>query len=100
VVDVDEDDGERLEPDVQQTVDEGDVEVEQEGNRFCETDGERFDESHLDDLAACHAFSIDLGLALKVEIAREFAIPGSPSIEDVAGTRFRQAERQEDQTEP
>lgn len=63
VVDGDEDEGERFEPEVEESVDEGDVEVEEEDDGFGEGEGEGADEGHLDDFSAGHAFGFELWLA-------------------------------------
>ena len=50
LVDADEDDGEGFEPDVQETVDEGDVQIEEEDHWFCKVEGDGPDESDERDL--------------------------------------------------
>ncbi len=46
VIDFDEDDGEALEPEVEESVDEREVHVQKEADRFREREGERPDEDH------------------------------------------------------
>ena len=65
MVDFDEHDGERLEPEVEQCVDERDVEVEYKDNGLLEIKRERPDQ-HIDgDIASSQALSIDLRLRLE-----------------------------------
>ena len=73
VVDLAEDDGEGLEPEVEETVDEGDVEVEGEADGFLQGEGEGADEDHEEDFLRGHAFGFDLGLAFDVGVASNLA---------------------------
>lgn len=56
LVDTDEDDGEGFEPEVEERVDEGDVEVQEETDGFGEAKGKGADEGHFDDFVSGHAF--------------------------------------------
>lgn len=82
-VNLHEDDGERLEPDVQQSVDQCNVHIQEKHNGFAETQRERADEHHLDDLPAAHVLRFDLRLAFEVGISAGMAHADGASIEDI-----------------
>lgn len=84
VVDGAEDDGEGLEPEVEEAVGEGDVEVEREADGFLDGEGEGPDEDHEQDVLRGHAFGFELGLAFDVGVAGDGADVGSAAVEDVA----------------
>ena len=58
LVDADEDDGKGFEPDVQEAVDKGDVQIEEEDHWFCKVEGDGPDESDECDLEAQVSFLI------------------------------------------
>ena len=99
-VHVDEYDGEALEPEIEQSVDQGDVDVQQEADRLGEGEGEWPDENHQPNLSSCHALGLNLRLALHPWIVRERPDPPCPPVEDVAAACFRQKEEQEHKAEP
>ena len=84
VVDLAKDDGEGLEPKVEQTVGEGDVEIESEANGFLQGEGEGPDEDHEENLLRGHAFGFELWLALDVDVAGNLADVDSATVDDVA----------------
>lgn len=63
VVDAFEDDGEGFEPDVEEAVDEGYVEVQEEDHGFGEVEGYRADERDEGDFFSGHRLRHDFGLA-------------------------------------
>ena len=84
MVDLAEDNGKRLEPKVEQTVNEGDVEIKGEADWFFHRHGKWPHEDHKEDFLRGHAFGFDLGLALDLVVASSFADMDSPTVEDVA----------------
>ena len=84
VVDLAKDDREGLEPKVEQTVGEGDVEIESEANGFLHSEGEGSDEDHEKNLLGGHAFGFELWLAFDVNVAGSLANVDSAAIDDVA----------------
>lgn len=94
-----EDDGEGLEPEVEQTVDEGDVEVEGKADRFLEGEGEGPDEDHKEDFLRGHAFGFELWLAFDVSVAGSLADVDSSPIDYVAGAGLWKEEDEKDQAE-
>ena len=84
VVDLAKDDREGLEPKVEQTVGEGDVEIESEANGFLHSEGEGPDEDHEKNLLRGHAFGFELWLAFDVNVAGSLANVDSAAIDDVA----------------
>ena len=93
MVDATKDDREGLKPDVQQAVDQGDVEVEQEADRFGEAQAEGPDQGHLDDLVAGHALGFNLGLAFQVT-AGKLSVAACATVEDVVGAGLGEKEDQ------
>ena len=83
MVDLAEDDGERFEPEVEQAVDEGDVEIKCEANGFFYREGKWPDEDHKKNFLRGHAFGFELGLAFDLVVASSFADVDSPTVEDV-----------------
>lgn len=84
VVDVAEDNGEGLEPEVEEAVGEGDVKVECEADGFSQCEGEGSDEDHEEDLLRGHAFGFELWLAFDVGVAGYLADVDSAAVDDVA----------------
>ena len=84
VVDIDEDDWERLEPEVEETVGEGDVEIEYEDNGFLQGESEGPDEDHEEDFLRGHAFGFELWLTFDVNVAGRLADVDSAAVENVA----------------
>lgn len=84
VVDLAEDDGEGLEPEVEKAVCEGDVEVECEANGFLQGEGEGPDEDHGNDFLRGHAFGFELWLAFDVAVAGSLADVDGATVDDVA----------------
>ena len=99
VVDVDEDDHERLEPDVEDAVDERDVQVEEEDHGLGEVEGEGSDEGHHDDGSRCHALGHEFGLADELVVAGDLAQALGAADEDVVGAGFGEEEEEEDEAE-
>ena len=54
IVDTHEDDGKGLEPDVEETVNKSDVEIEEEDHGFCEIERKRSDQCYHCNLLGCH----------------------------------------------
>lgn len=84
VVDLAENDGEGLEPKVEETVGEGDVEVEREANGLLQGEGERPNEDHEEDFLRGHAFGFQLWLTFDVNVAGSLADVDSATVDDVA----------------
>lgn len=82
-VDVDEDDGKGLEPDVEQAVDEGDVEVEEEDHGLEEVERDGPHHHHHEDVFAGHILAREFGLALELVVAGGFAEALGAPVEDV-----------------
>lgn len=99
VVDIAEDDGEGLEPEVEETIGESDVEVEREANGFLQGEGERPDEDHEEDFLCGHAFGFELWLAYEVGVAGSLADVDSAAVDDIAGAGLWEEEDEEDQAE-
>ena len=100
VVDFDKDDDEGLEPDVEDAVDEGNVQVEQEDHWLGEVERERSDEGHHDDVFAGHVLGHEFGLADQLIVAGDLAETLGATDEDVVRAGFGEEEEEEDQTEP
>lgn len=98
-VDLREDDGEALEPDVQQSVDERDVQVEQEDHGLGEAQGERAHQHHLRHLTARHVLALELRLADQFVVAAELAQAPRAPVQDVGRRRLGHAQRQQHQRE-
>ena len=99
VADVAEDDGEGLEPEVEESVGQGDVEVEGEADGLIHGEGEGPDEDHEEDLLRGHAFGFELGLAFDVGVASSLADMDGAAVDDVARAGLRKEEDEEDQAE-
>lgn len=84
VVDLAEDDGEGLEPEVKETISQGNVEVECKANGFLQGEGEWPDEDHEEDFLRGHSFGFELWLAFDVGIAGSLADVDSAAVDDVA----------------
>lgn len=84
VVDLAEDDGEGLEPKVEETIGEGYVEVEYEDDRFLDCEGKGPDEDHEEDFLRGHAFGFEFGLAFDLGVAGSIADVNSAAVDDVA----------------
>lgn len=100
VVDLREDDGETLEPDVQQSVYQCDVQVEEEHHGLREGQRERADQDHGRNFAACHVLAFEFRLAHQLVVAREFAQAARAAVQDVGGRSFGHQECEEHQCEP
>jgi len=71
-IDFDKDDWEGFEPDVQKTVDEGNVKVEQEHHGFLEVEGDRANKNHHDDILSGHGLSHQFRLTDQVLVSSQF----------------------------
>ena len=98
-VDVDENDGEGLKPEVEEAVDEGEVGVEEKADGFGEGEGEGADEDHQRYLLPGHAFSFELGLAFDPRVVGQFPDPHRAAIEDIAAAGLGQEEEEDDEAE-
>ena len=98
-VDSFEDEREGLEPDVEETVDESDVEVEEEDDGFAEVERDGADECDEHDVFACHFLGDEFGLAGQGLDSGEFAEATGASVENVGGAGFGEEEDEEDEGE-
>lgn len=88
VVDANEDDDEGLEPDVQEAVDEGDVEVDEKDHGLVEVERERPDEDHHGDRFPGHLLALELRLADELVVAGDLTETRRAADEDVVGARL------------
>lgn len=95
-VDADEGDGEGLEPDVQDAVDERDVEVHAQHDGLRDGELERTDKRHEQDVLGRHVLRFNLGFALELVIASELAETATASVKDVGGAGLGQEEEDDD----
>lgn len=84
VIDLAKDDGEGLEPEVEETVGERDVEVEYEADGFFQGKGEGPDEDHEQDFLRGHALGFEFWLAFDINITGSLANVKSSAVDDVA----------------
>lgn len=96
-VDPNEDYWEALEPEVEQSVDQCDIEIQEKANGLRERQGKRPDENHHCNLFSRHSLGLDLRLALHLRIFRQRPNSHCPPIEDVATACLRKKEEQEDE---
>ena len=89
----------RFEPDVEEAVDEGNVEIQEENHGFVEIERDGADETHHDEFVARHAVRHEHRLAGEFLVPSELPQPQGPADEDVVRARLRQEEEQEDQAE-
>lgn len=98
-IDTDEDDRERLEPDVQETVDQGDVQVEQEYHWLGEVKSEWSDKRHHYDVLSCHRLGHQLWFGLDVWVACQLPDAPCTAHKEVVRAGLRKEEEQEHQAE-
>lgn len=99
-VDPNKDYREALEPKVEQSVDQCDIEIQEKADGLCEREGKRPDENHHCDLFSRHSLGLNLRLALHLWIFRQRPNSHCPPIEDVATACLRKKEEQEDEAKP
>lgn len=99
-------DGDRLQPAVEYSVDEGNVQVEGKNNGLGQGEGERLDQSHLSHVGTRHVFTHNLRLALDlvvglafqtVVLLLPFAKTVRATVQDVVRRGLGEKEDQEDE---
>ena len=97
MVNVEKHDREALKPEIQQSIDQRQVKVDEETDRFGEREGERADEHHHRNLFSGHSLRLNLWLALQPRIVCQRPDPHCPSVKNVATACLRQTEEQEEE---
>lgn len=80
-----------------QTINESNIQVEEEDHGLGEVQGERTNKRHHDNVLAAHLLSLHLGLALQLVVPSDLAHTSSAAVEDVGRAGFREKEEDEDQ---
>lgn len=85
---LDKDNSEGFKPNVENTVNECNVEIETEKNGFREGEWEWSDESHVDYILPRHFIAFDFGFTFQIADFAEFCETSSSAVKDVGGAGF------------
>ena len=86
---------EGFETEVEESVDEGDVEIEEKADCLGDAEGEGADVNQKQDLFSSHYFSFDLRLAPEFGVSGGFVNAEVPTLKDVAAPSFWEEERED-----